>query len=332
MKVDMNNATKERVTERLINEIRINQTIPIDKALALFSIGLQDLLVHLKTIASWGYTINNENSNLSFVSAPDALIDSEISFGLQTKLIGCKVVAFQSVASTNSTAQNLAEQGATEGTIVVSEKQTKGKGRFSRHWYSIEKKGIYCSIILRPNFNPEDAPGLSLMTAVAMADTCKQFTQASVQIKWPNDILLNSKKAAGILTELSAEKNKINHVIIGIGMNINHTTDDFHDEIKSTATSLSLESKTQINRVQFLQKFLVNFENYYMQYNQDRLTSILTKLRDYSSLIGTQIHLEYGNDIIDGKVLDINQDGALLLDCDGEIKTINSGEVTILKN
>ncbi len=331
MKDKVHNATKERIAERLLNEIRINQNIPIDKALALFSCSLQELLEHLKTIASWGYTINNKNSNLSFVSAPDALIDSEISFGLQTKLIGTKIAAYLSVASTNISAQKLADQGATEGTIIVSEQQTKGKGRFSRHWHSIVKKGIYCSIILRPNFKPEDAPGLSLMTAVAMADTCAEFTKATVQIKWPNDILLNRKKTAGILTELSAEKNKINHVIVGIGMNINHDANDFPFELKETATSVALENCSHINRVQFLQKFLVNFENLYTQYKHDRLASMLTKLRDYSSLIGTQIQLASGNDIIDGKVLDINQDGALLLDCDGEIKTICSGEVTVLK-
>ncbi len=121
------------------------------------------------------------------------LIDSEISFGLSTKTIGKKIVAFQTLQSTNDSASKLAEQNASEGTIIVAEKQTKGKGRFGRHWHSIANKGIYCSIILRPPFSPEFAPGLSLMTAVALADSFEIFTQSKIQIKWPNDLLLNKK-------------------------------------------------------------------------------------------------------------------------------------------
>ena len=320
----------ERIAEQLLNEIRLNQTIAIKQILTTLSLSLPQLLNHLTMITSWGYQIQNKNSELTFVSAPDALIDSEISFGLQTKLIGSKVVAFQSVASTNETATTLAEQEAIEGTIVVSEKQTKGKGRFSRHWHSPAKKGIYCSIILRPSFSPEHAPGLSLMTAVALADTFSEYTN-KVKIKWPNDILLNGKKTAGILTELSAEKNKINHIIVGVGINLNHSLTDFSDEIKKTATSLSIESNRTVNRVEFLQKFLFRFENMYQQYKIDRLASIHTKLKNYSSLLETEIQLANGNEVISGKVVDISVDGALLLDCDGEIKTINAGEVTVLK-
>ncbi len=327
----MNKATKERTAERLLNDIRINQTIQIDKLLSSFSFSLSELLYHLEIITSWGYTIQNEKNRLTFVSAPDALIDSEISFGLQTKTIGHKIVAFQSVASTNISAQKLADQGAAEGTIVVAERQTKGKGRFGRNWHSIEKKGIYCSTILRPLFSPEFAPGLSLMTAVALADTFTEITDNNIQIKWPNDILLNGKKIAGILTELSADKNRINYVIVGVGININHTADDFPNEISSIATSLFIENKTKTNRVQFLQKFLKHFESLYALYKTDRLAKMHTKIQNYSSLLGSEIQLSFGNKIISGKVVDINQDGALVLDSDGTIQVINSGEVTIVK-
>ncbi len=331
MRGNVSVSEKERIAESLLNYIRLNQTLTVEKILSTFSISLTELLNHIQMIKSWGYDIKNDNNSVTFISAPDALIDSEISYCLQTKKIGSRISAFQSVISTNETAATLAEQGADEGTIVVAEKQTKGKGRFGRHWHSIEKKGIYCSLILRPSLSPEFAPGLSLMTAAALADTFSLFTQAKVQIKWPNDILLNGKKTAGILTELSADKNKINHVIVGVGININHTPEDFPVDLLSTATSLCIENREKVSRVEFLQKFLGSFENAYECYKTDRLKSMHTKLRNYSSLLDSEITLSNGKKVISGKVVDINKDGALVLELDGNTIVVNSGEVTVVK-
>ncbi len=139
------------------------------------------------------------------------------------------------------------------------------------------------------------------------------------------------KKCAGILTELSADKNKINHVIVGVGININQTADDFDDEIQTTATSLAIENKAKAKRIIFLQTFLLNFENRYEQFKIDRLLSMHSKLRNYSSLLGKEITLTNGKETISGKVRDINQDGALLLESCGKTQVIHSGEVTIVK-
>lgn len=327
----MTQPEQEKTAEQILFDIRSENKLEISNILKKYELTYSELEISLKKIESWGYGITKDDDSLMFQSAPDALIDSEISYGLPTKTIGKNIIAFQAVPSTNDSALKLAEQNAIEGTIVVAEKQTNGKGRFGRHWHSVEKKGIYCSIILRPSFSTEFAPGLSLMTAVALADTFSEYTQAKVQIKWPNDILLNRKKTAGILTELSTEKNKINHIIVGVGININHIVDDFPDELSSIATSLYIESKTKVNRVKFLQRFLFHFENAYENYKTDRLKSMHAKTQTYSSLIDTEIQLLYGKKLISGKVVDINKDGALLLESDGVIHVINSGEVTIVK-
>ena len=249
-----------------------------------------------------------------------------------TKFVGQNIHAYKSVKSTNEIASFLAESGEKEGTVIVTEEQTQGKGRLGRRWHSPPKAGIYVSIILKPAFTPDEAPGLAIMTALALADTFGELTSGKIQIKWPNDILLNGKKVAGILTELSAEKKKINHVIIGIGINVNHTKEDFPDDLKTVATSLRIINKKKADRVNLLQSFLKAFENEYRKYQKNRLKTSLKKIRKYSSLIGSWIKLNYGNKIIEGLAVDIDTNGALIIEIEGEKISINSGEVTVIKN
>ncbi len=331
MRTNRVDAEKERNAEKLLNDLRTFQSISLDNVRTKYNCSYHDITEYLNLIKSWGYKITNSQNILTFISAPDKLIDSEIAYALPTKFIGNRIKAYQTVSSTNDTATKFAEQGAEEGMVVVSELQTKGKGRFNRNWYSTEQKGIYCSILLRPTFKPEHAPALSLMTAVALADTFQEFSNTEVQIKWPNDILLNQKKTAGILTELSADKNKINHVIVGVGINLNHIRDDFPLELQQIATSLAIENNFAINRVEFLQTFLTYFESAYIDYKIDRLKSMHDKLLSYSSLLNSHVELSNGHEVISGKVIDINQDGALVLNRNGETKIINSGEITVLK-
>lgn len=296
-----------------------------------FSLSLKEILTAYKLIESWGYRLKKTKVKIEFLSAPDALIDSEISYKLKTTVIGKKVVSYHSVKSTNIVASELASVGEGEGTIVTAETQTKGKGRLGRKWHSPEKSGIYLSIILKPKFKPEKAPGLSIMTAVALADTCKSFTGANVQIKWPNDLLLNSKKVAGILTELSADKNKIEYVIIGVGINLNQKSDDFPEELRKTATSIRRINKRKVDRILFLKKFLYQFEKQYLSYQKYQLKAVQKKVRSYSSLIGSKVKLAQGNSIIEGVAVQIDESGALIVNNGEKDIRINSGEVTVIK-
>ncbi len=293
-----------------------------------------DVKEAVKTLVSWGYRIRIRRGHVVFMSAPDALIDTEIKYGLKTKVVGRQIHAYRSVKSTNDLATQLAENGAPEGTIVIAEQQTRGRGRFGRNWHSEPGNGIYLSLVLRPNLPPDKAPALSIMTAVALADTLAGYLPDRVWIKWPNDLLIGRKrlrKTAGILTELSAEQKKIHHVVIGVGINVNHGIDDFPEDIKPIATSLRRALRKKVSRVELLQKLLVNLEREYNSYLKHGLKKAHKRVRAYSSLIGHSIKLASGKNITEGKVVDIDLDGRLVLEIDGECRPVIAGEVTVVK-
>jgi BirA family biotin operon repressor/biotin-[acetyl-CoA-carboxylase] ligase len=296
-----------------------------------FSLSDNQLASVLSTIESWGYKTSLSANQISYISAPDTLIDTEIKFGLKTKFIGQSVNTYHSVKSTNDIASTLADSKIAEGTIVTAELQTKGKGRLGRSWHSPLKTGIYLSMILKPKFKPESAPAISVMTSFVLAETLNEFTNANIQIKWPNDVLLNGKKIAGILTELSAEKNKINYLVVGVGINVNQTADDFPLELKGIATSLRRVNRKKTNRVELLQTFLIRFEKEYLKYCEKKHLSSLKAINEYSSLLGKPVQLMRGRKIIKGIAKNIDKSGALILDVDRKNVVINSGEVTVIK-
>jgi BirA family biotin operon repressor/biotin-[acetyl-CoA-carboxylase] ligase len=285
----------------------------------------------VKTLASWHYKLKKGRESVVFVEAPDLLTDIEIRHNLKTKAMGRHVYAHRSVKSTNDIAAKLAESGAADGSIVVSEEQTKGRGRLGRQWHSPPGVGIYVSIILRPDFGPQKAPAISIMTAVALADTFSLHCPGQVRIKWPNDVLLSGKKAAGILTELSAEKGQVNHIIIGVGMNVNQRSGDLPAELLRTATSLRRVLKHKVRRVDLLQSFLVNLEKEYRSYRKYSLKKSHARIRRYSSLIGRTVKLRTGRQITRGTAVDIDINGCLIVELDGVRKAVTAGQVTVVK-
>lgn len=290
-----------------------------------------DIKAAARQLKEWRYRIKRTSNRLVFISAPDILSATEIAHNLKTKTIGQKVISFNEVKSTNSLASQIAETGAAHGTIITAEQQTKGRGRLGRNWYSPTGKGIYLSIILRPKFSPDQAPGLSIMTALALALTVEKIIPKKVRIKWPNDLLINDRKAAGILTELTAERNRIDFVIVGVGININQQSSDFPDELKETATSLRRVTRKKINRIELLQNFLVVFEREYERYCRQRLKPVHKQIRKYSSLLNQSVRLAGVGKTVEGVVSDIDELGRLVVR-DGEKRHyINSGEVTVVK-
>ncbi len=324
----------EELADALLLKIRAKGTGPHSLALLCrqHNVAVEEMEEAVRLIQEWGYRVKLSHGDyIEFISAPDKLTATEISYNLQTKSAGRVVHSYQSVKSTNDIAGKLAESGAAEGTIVTAEMQTEGRGRRGRSWHSPEGAGIYLSIILRPKFEPDKAPGVSIMTALALADTLSEYCPGEVSIKWPNDILIAGRKVCGILTELYAEKDRVDSIVIGVGINVNTMAGDFPDELKEIATSIRRQTGHKTSRVELLRKFLVAFEREYIAYRKDQLAKSRTRIRSYSSLIGHRIKLASGKGIIEGVALDIDSDGALLLDVDGEMRRINSGEVTIIK-
>src|SRR3989338_3167992 len=179
------------------------------------------------------------------LSSPDKLIPAEIQSGLKTKILGQRVEYFDSIASTMDAAFQLGVEGAAEGTVVCAESQTKGKGRLGRSWVSPKAKGIYMSVILRPSLPPTDVAQLTLLSAVALCEAIERCCQIPVKIKWPNDILVGNRKIAGILTELSAEMDRVRFVAIGIGVNVNTTA----SQLPPQATSVKIEADRKSTRL-----------------------------------------------------------------------------------
>jgi BirA family biotin operon repressor/biotin-[acetyl-CoA-carboxylase] ligase len=285
----------------------------------------------LRGLAVWGYKFDFDNtSDVRFVSAPDSIFPHEIENYLRTKFIGRNIISHFSVPSTNSLAFSLAEDGAPEGTLVIAEKQTSGRGRLGKRWHSSPKKGLWTSLILKPPLPPAVLPGLSIITATALAETIVSKLELDAKIKWPNDCLIDGYKVAGILTEVSAELDKANFVIVGTGINVNHAIKDFPLSLRRKATSLKIETGESIDRVQFLADFLLEFEKTYIQFKKHGLKPLLPRIRKRSSLLGKQVRLKQGNKTIIARAVDIGIDGALLVRRRKETLRVTAGEVTVV--
>lgn len=329
----MNKSALNKLSDKILEQIRRQPSHPFSSAQLARRHGCEKASVLAAIDLLWhtGYEIDDSGEAFTFLSAPDLLLTSEIQHGLKTSFIGKSIHAYESVQSTNTLAAHLAEAGAGEGTIVVAESQTRGRGRLGRTWFSLSGKGICLSIILHPKIDPVKAPGLSIMTALSLANTISSYGKVHVAIKWPNDCLINGRKTAGILTELSAEPGKINHVIVGIGININYRRSDFPSEIIKTATSLRAETKQEIRRVEFLQKFLTNFEHDYRLFRKQGLKKLRPRILAYSDLLGKKVKLEMKGSQILGTALDIDDNGRLILDTDKGPCSFHAGEVTLIK-
>jgi len=278
-----------------------------------------------------GYVIQSSpKKGYLFQKAPDMLLPDEIREGLKTRVFGKKqIVYFNETDSTNTRAKDLAIKGAPEGTLVVSEKQTKGRGRKGRNWFSPSRGGIYTSLILRPRIPPNEAPKMTLLTAVAVAETLHSLTQLKANIKWPNDILINGKKIAGILTEISTEMDAIDYIVVGLGMNVN--TYNFPDDIHEKATSIFIETGKHFPRVKLIREYIQWHEKYYEIFKKSGFEPILKRWKELSNIIGRKIMVEMIDKKYIGEVQDIDSDGILILkDNSGKYHRISSGDVTFM--
>lgn len=286
---------------------------------------------HIKKLKEEGYEIESiTNSGYKLISCPDLLTYEEVSEHLNTKYIGRKLVHFDTIDSTNKKAKELASQGEQEGTVVVSETQTLGKGRFQRKWSDPKGKSILMSIILKPKVEPSD---IAVVTLIAAAAVCKALYECDMdsQIKWPNDIIINNKKICGILTEMSGELNQINYVIIGIGINVNTSINDIPDDLLNIASSLKIEKGKDFSRKKIIAELLNNFEMMYDDFIKNKnIRPVIDICRKNSSLIGKTIQLYKRGDLISAKAEDIDDEGRLVIRYDnGECESIISGEVTM---
>lgn len=279
--------------------------------------------------------LRNEGYDISTVPGKGYLLKGkkecftpeEIFSKLKTKKIGKNIFMFEKAGSTNDLAYQYASKNEEEGAVFIAEYQTKGRGRMGREWFSPKRKGLWFSIVLKPEFNFSDITIMPLLTALSCAEAIRNSLCVDVKIKWPNDLLINNKKAGGILLEMKAEIDRINFLIIGIGIDVNLNEKDYPEYLKNKAISLKIAKGKMVSRLQILVDILENIEKRYIEYPDNKSEII----KDYSQLccnLGKMINVETQTGIIKGKALKIEESGCLILkDKHGELIKISSGDI-----
>ncbi|MBD3182427.1 biotin--[acetyl-CoA-carboxylase] ligase [Candidatus Poribacteria bacterium] len=246
----------------------------------------------------------------------DLMVSDEIKNGLDTNILGNRIYCYSKTSSTNDIATKLAQDGASEGTIVVAENQTKGRGRRERRWIAPMGTSILMSIILRPQINITEASILTLMAASAVAVSIKYVTGITAKIKWPNDLVIDKKKVSGILTEARTQGKKISYVVLGIGVTVNIPENRFPDEIRDFATSLSMEKGETVSRIILLQEILRQLERRYLSLMNRENYELMQEWKNLSSTIGSRVKVVLPKRIFHGLAVDFDQTGALLVRLD----------------
>jgi len=262
-------------------------------------------------------------------STADRLLSSAIKDGLHTSSFIKEVLYYQKTESTNMIAKNLATDGAREGTVVITDEQTKGRGRLNRTWLSPANKNILMSVIFRPELEVSKIFSLTMLTSLAVVNGIKETTGLRSLIKWPNDIFIKDKKVGGILTEFNADHNRVNFSIVGIGLNVNFNP-LLYPEIKDTATSLSVHLGGKISRVRLVQSILRHIDKAYNTLNNGNGFQIYKEWKACSLIIGRRVKIVSSGKIEEGIAESLHEDGRLTLKCeDGTQKEILNGDVSL---
>ena len=267
------------------------------------------------------------------VGAPDVLHADDLLARLgKTKVIGRDIHVFEQTTSTNDVIEKLARDGVKEGAVVFAESQTKGRGRLGRKWISPERKGLWFSVLLRPDLRPQETTQLTVASATALRRAIESETGLRSEIKWPNDIVIGGKKVAGILTELSAELDRVRHVILGIGVDVNLGAGEFPPELRKLATSLKIESGRAISRAELATAILRELDSDYARICGGSFAAVADEWQEHCKTIGRQVTIQIGERRIRGRAESLDDDGALLLRTDhGRLERITGGDVTLEK-
>ena len=284
---------------------------------------------HINVLKERGYIFESSTrKGYRLIYAPNLLTPLEIDSTLHTETFGRHVVYLESTQSTNEEAKKIAREGAEEGTIVVAEEQITGHGRLARGFYSPFAKGIWFSLILRPKFFPMEASKCTLLAAVGVCRGIRRMGLADAGIKWPNDILVHGKKLVGILTLMSASMEKIDYIIMGIGINTGIKKNEFPEDFREGATSF-LNEGINVSRKDLLAAILGELEKEYSIAQNEGFDKVLDDWRALSVTLGQEVRVIFGDDSYTGKAVDIDRDGCLLVNTGSEVKRVIAGDVSI---
>lgn len=287
---------------------------------------------HIRALEKLGYEFAAQ-THLGYTlrRPPDRMLPQEIVSRLTTRFVGRSIHYHEETASTNDVAIGLAAAGAEEGTVVVAEKQTSGRGRFGRKWFSPPGKNLILSLVLRPPFLPGRASQVAITTAVAAAVSLRDLFDLPALIKWPNDIYIRGRKTGGILTELSAELDRIHHIVVGVGMNLNMTEDEVPAHLRTNCTSVLIETGNRCDRIQVAVTFLEELERRYRSLLKEGFSPIADEWVALSLSLGQRIEARSEGRLYSGYPAGLDEDGSLLLRLDSGItRRISGGDIRIL--
>ena len=279
---------------------------------------LRSLGVEVRGLPGTGYQLEK---------MPDVLTPQAVRRSLHHGQFGCRVVHFYKTGSTMSEAERLAVEGAPHGTLVIAEEQTAGRGRFGRQWFSERAAGIYFTLVLRPALSPAAAPIQTLLAGVALAETIREICQLPTDLRWPNDVLIQGKKCAGILVEMTAEPERIERVLLGIGVNVNQQ--QMPANLAAEATSLRLETGRNFSRLEILAAVLKRLEQYYLKLLEQGPAGIVRRFSEISSFArGKRVRVTDGSRVLMGETAGLSPEGILLLRRDdGQTEMVLGGQV-----
>lgn len=288
---------------------------------------------HMQALEQQGYTIETvKKKGYVMTRSIDTLSAARLQLHLQTKRYGHSYIHFDEVTTTQAIAHEQVRVGAIDGTVIVAEHQTAGKGRMLREWSSASSKGIWTTLLIRPEIPPHQAPQFTLVSAVAVVNAIKALYPAlDPRIKWPNDILMNGKKCTGILTEMVAEADRVEAILIGIGINVNQQLEDFPQELHTIATSLAMELGAEVDRAALLAKVLFYMEHYCDLYVKHGFARLKTLWEEASVTIGHRVRATTIREVIEGEALAISESGVLQIrKDDGQIASVYSADIELI--
>lgn len=286
----------------------------------------------IEELRTLGYDIDAApHLGYRLLSSPDTLHADDLLARLgKTKVIGRDIRVFQETTSTNDVIERLARDNVPEGAVVFAESQTKGRGRLGRRWISPSRKGLWFSLLLRPNLRLQETTQLTVAAATGLRRAIEAQTGLKAGIKWPNDILINGKKAAGILTELSAEPDRVKHIILGIGVDVNLSATEFPAELRKLATSLKIETGKAVSRAELAVEILRELDRDYSRVSAGEFESVAGEWEEHCGTIGHSVAIQIGDRCIQGRAESLDDDGALLLRTEhGQLERITAGDVTL---
>ncbi len=289
----------------------------------------------MESLRQAGYDITaGPHNGYRLVGTPDLLHADDLLSRVsgRVRVIGRDIQVFKETTSTNDIIEKMARDGLREGFVVFAESQTKGRGRLGRKWISPPGKGLWLSVLLRPALRPQETTQLTIASATALLRSIIQVTGLQPQIKWPNDLLIGDRKVAGILTELSAEPDRVHHVTLGIGVDVNMKESEWPLELRSVATSLRMVAGCEISRVELAAALLENLDRDYARICRGGFGEVADEWEEHCATLGREVTVQMGHRTIQGRAESLDDDGALLVRTEhGLLERVMGGDLTLKK-